>query len=543
MKKHSSFPAPIFNRFFTTNLILVLALLLGTTACKKDAADIPEGETGTTDKPGIAIIGPGIFEVKKDPATLELFVIPDFSDMPDVYQVKGTPVGRITWEQDPLPGTAGFKEGQVITLAVQDEGGNSATREVILTTEFEFPATADGIRAIDFIEDHETLVSVNVHVLKYDASQEQASLILAVTPSQSGGLFDPMLLDPAQITLHLYDDDLQKINPLTYPDGIWEPTTNLVSWTTPCGAYLRFTHVKLNGQPASAALTGGTHEGQRFANDFDFTKITPQENVLPPTCEPKKPLIVEVPATEPCKCTWRSRFTTSDKWKHAKDYAYCWGGKQEAGLSLLMSGAKPFSVGYAIDECTGDADVAASLSNRESLEVWVECTPRPCPECCVPKGNCASSPSFTAYANLDPPGTALAGGRIKVTGSGGCSGLLADAAGAVRSSSEVDPSVKFTIGIGENSSIEILPLHKKTGVMEGTFADVDSKSGSDCEFTLNGIGLGEAKCLADADLWNWYARADIQLSLSVTDMLIKAWCTDGSSKNNNLGNAFKAEGK
>ncbi|MBK9015209.1 MAG: hypothetical protein IPM82_14695 [Saprospiraceae bacterium] len=142
----------------------------------------------------------------------------------------------------------------------------------------------------------------------------------------------------------------------------------------------------------------------------------------------------------------------------------------------MLSGAKPFASGEAIDECTGDADVAAARSNTESLEVWVECKPRPCPECCVSKGTCGASPSFTAYANLDPPGTAIAGGRIKVTGGGGCSGLVADAAGATRSSSQVDESVKFTIGLGENSSIEILPLHKKEGVMEGTFADNDTKA-------------------------------------------------------------------
>jgi len=540
MKKHRQISASPIAVFFKTNLLLALAVLLCFAACKKDDG-IPEGETGTTEKPGLAIAGPGIFEVAGDPATLEQFILPDFSAMPDVYEVKGTPKGRVSWQQSPVPGTPGFEEGMIVALSVSDEGGNTAATEIILTTEMAFPATVEGIRSIEFMQEGEMQVPVNVYVLKYEQGTGQVSLALAVTPGQNGLTFDPMLLDPAQVTLHLYDGELQKINPLTYPDGIWEPSNELIAYTTPCGVYLQFSNVKVNGTPTFAALTGGTVEQQRFSSDFDFSHLTQQEAVLPPTCGPITPATVNVPAEEPCKCTWRSRFTTSDKWKHDKDGTHCWGGTQRASLSLLLSGARPFASGEAIDECTGNADVAAALSNKEALEVWVECTPRPCPECCVPKGNCNASPSFTAYANLDPPGTAIAGGRIKITGSGGCSGLTADAAGATRSSSEVDASVKFTIGIGENSSIEILPLHKNDGVMEGTFADTDSKSGSECEFTLNGIGLGEAKCLADADWKNWYARAEIKLHQSVTDMLIKAWCTDGSSKESNLGNAFQAK--
>ncbi len=540
MKKHSQISASPIHCFFKINLLLALTALLCFAVCKQDDT-LPGGETGPNDKPGLEIAGPGIFEVADDPAVLEQFAVPDFSAMPDVYEVKGTPKGQITWQQSPPPGTPGFEEGLIVKISVQDEGGNSAKKEVILTTEMTFPATAEGIRSLDFIQQNETQVPVNVYVLKYAEGDEWVSLALAVTPGQNGESFDPLLIDPAQITLHLYDEDLQKIKPLTYPDGIWEHTIQPQSYLTPCGAYLQFSQVKVNGTPASAALTGGTVEKQRFSANFTFWDLTQPEAMLPPTCGPTVPATVTQTTVEPCKCIWRSRYTTSDKWKHAKDGEYCWGGTQTASLALLLSGAKPFASGDAIDECTGDADVAASLSNTEALEVWVECTPRPCPECCVPKGNCNASPSFTAYANLNPPGTAIAGGRIKITGAGGCSGLTADAAGATRSSSQIDESAKFTIGLGENSSIEILPLHKSDGVMEGTFADTDSKSGSECEFTLNGIGVGEAKCLADADIFNWYARAEIKLHQSVTDMLIKAWCTDGSSAASNLGNAFVAK--
>lgn len=539
MKKYHQNPTRNAGSFFKINLLL-LALLLAFAACRQQDDSIPEGETGTTEKPGLAIDGPGIYEVADDPAILGAFTLPDFSAMPELYRVKGTPSGKVTWQQDPPPATPGFEEGLLVTLTVSDEGGNTARKEVILSKEWVFPAEAEGLRSFDFIQENETQVPVNVYVVKYEATDESASLALVVTPSETQ-FFDPMLLDPAQITLHLYDEELHKINPLTYPDGIWEPSSSLISYLTPCGAFLRFSNVKIEGTPAFAALTGGTVEQQRFARDFDFVQLTPQEAVLPPTCEPKVPATVNVPAEEPCKCTWRSRFTAKDKWKHDKDGEYCWGGTQQASLSVLVSGARPFASGEAIDECTGDADVAAARSNTETLEVWVECKPRPCPECCVPKGNCGASPSFTAYANLDPPGTAIAGGRIKITGSGGCSGLVADAAGATRSSSQVDESVKFTIGLGENSSIEILPLHKSDGVMEGTFADTDTKSGSECEFTLHGIGVGDAKCLADADWANWYARAEIKLHQSVTDMLIKAWCTDGSSAETGLGNAFVAK--
>lgn len=523
--------------FFLALLSFVFA------ACnQEDEAISKTDETGTTDKPGLAITGPGIFEVAEDPAILENFLVPDFSKLPDQYQVKGTPKGKVIWQQNPPPFSKGFEEGMVVSLKVSDEAGNTAGKEVIISAKMTFPATVEGIRSIDFIQEHETEVPVNVYVLKYDANQEWASLALAITPAQPGS-FDPMTLDPAQITLHLYDSELRKINDLTYPDGIWEPASQLTSYLTPCGAYLQFSHVGITGKPAFAALTGGTLEQQRFSEDFGFNDLTQPEAVLPPTCEPRVPATVTTPKEEPCKCVWRSRFTAEDKWKPAKGGSFCWGGTQRASLSLLLSGAKPFASGEAIDECTGNADAAASQSNTETLEVWVECTPRPCPECCVPKGDCNASPSFTAYANLDPPGTAIAGGRIKITGGGGCSGLVADAAGATRSSSQVDESVKFTIGLGENSSIEILPLHKSDGVVEGTFADTDTKSGSECEFTLHGIGVGDAKCLADADVWNWYARAEIKLHQSVTDMLIKAWCTDGSSAQSNLGNAFVAKSK
>ncbi|MEO1257431.1 MAG: hypothetical protein AAFZ15_01495 [Bacteroidota bacterium] len=521
--------------------LLLMFFVLAFFACDKQEDDTSlDGETSSPEKPGLVITGPGIFEVADDPSVLENFLLPDFSNLPETYQVKGTPSGSVTWQQEPAPGTTGFAEGLIVTLTVSDEGGNTAEKEVIISREMIFPASVDGIQSFDFIQEHEAEVPVNVYLLKYEADEEQASLALAITPDQTEN-FDPFLLDPAQITLHLYDEELRKINPLTYPDGIWELSSSMSSYITSCGAYLQFSNIKLNGVPAFGALTGGTVEQQRFSSDFGFANLTPQEAVLPLSCEPRVPATVNVPEEEPCKCTWRSRFTTTDKWRHDRDFANCWGGTQRASASLLLSGAKPFASGEAIDECTGNADVAVATSNTETLEVWVECTPRPCPECCVPKGNCGASPSFTAYASLDPPGTAVAGGRIKITGSGGCKGLKADAAGATRSSSKVDESVKFTIGLGDNSSIEVLPLHKSNGVMEGAFVDTDTKSGSECEFALHGIGVGDAKCLADADLSNWYARAEIKLHESVTNMLIKAWCTDGSSAHSNLGNAFEAK--
>lgn len=540
MKNHIQFLNSKTGIFSKISLFIFSAILLSFAACKQDNDNIPEGETGPGEKPGLVIAGPGIYEVAGDSSALATFVLPDFSNLPTLYQVKGTPKGEITWQQDPPPGTTGVEEGTVVSLQVSDEGGNTASKAVIISSELVFPATAEGIRSFNFIQEYETEVPVNVYVVKYSTNDEWASLALVVTPSEPGN-FDPMLIDPSQVTLHLYDENLQKVNDLTYPDGIWEPTSQLVSYLNPCGAFLRFEQVGITKQPAFAALTGGTIENQRFAKDFEFNDLTPVEAVLPPTCGPSIPAQVSVPVEEPCKCTWRSRFVATDKWRHDKDGSYCWGGTQQAAASLLLSGAKPFASGEAIDECTGDADVAVSTSNTETLEVWVECKPRPCPECCVPKGDCNAAPSFTAYANLDPPGTALAGGRIKITGGGGCKDLLADAAGAVRSSSQVDESVAFTIGLGENSSIEIKPLHKSDGVVEETFVDNGTGGGSECEFTLHGIGAGNAKCLADADVFNWYARAEIKLHQSVTNMLIKAWCTDGSSAHANLGNAFVAK--
>ncbi|MBK9015208.1 MAG: hypothetical protein IPM82_14690 [Saprospiraceae bacterium] len=299
MKNQIQFPTNNAGLFSNSSLVIFIAIFFSLAACKQDDGIIPDGQTGPSEKPGLVIAGPGIYEVPDDPAVLADFSLPDFSNMPTLYEVKGTPKGEVTWEQVPAPGTAGFEEGMVVSLQVSDEGGNTATKEVIISSELVFPAEVEGVRSLNFIQDHETEVPVNLYVVQYSANQEWASLALVITPSQPGS-FDPMTLDPAQITLHLYDENLQKVNDLTYPDGIWEPSTQLISYINPCGAFFRFSQVGITGQPVFAALTGGTLENQRFSKDFDFANLTPVETVLPPSCGPSVPAQVTAPVEEPC---------------------------------------------------------------------------------------------------------------------------------------------------------------------------------------------------------------------------------------------------
>ena len=138
---------------------------------------------------------------------------------------------------------------------------------------------------------------------------------------------DPFILDPAQITLHLYGEDLQKVNEMTYPDGIWEPSSQLSSYVTPCGAFLQFEYVPVSDVPVYISITGGTFEQQRFTAQTNPEDVKPMEAVLPVTCEPKVPLQVNEDPAEPCNCVWRSNYVFQERWYRDNDPENCFGGR------------------------------------------------------------------------------------------------------------------------------------------------------------------------------------------------------------------------
>jgi len=181
-----------------------------------------------------------------------------------------------------------------------------------------------------------------------------------------------------------------------------------------------------------------------------------------------------------------------------------------AGLGRIAGNAE------AKDQCTGAADAAGAAIGRLTIKVFLEGGEQ-AEKCCGCEIDLEAHPSFKATSNLDPPGLAKAGGRIQVKGD-----LEAKAEGAAVSGSGTE-SISFEIPrVG--GEVTLPAISRGDGKVEEIYSDSDIKTLQKCQVKLTVTGTGHLKVLADAVIYNPYAKAEAKLSESKRGIKIHPKC-------------------
>lgn len=386
----------------------------------------------------------------------------------------------------------------------------------------------------------------------------------------------PKLLDAAQTTLHAYADGLPVTNSLLYIDGIYDPAAGFDGmsafehgshWNR-CGFTLKFrsepadlevcpskllVHAPLfNGAIVLARATtpvadgggddgGGDDGGTSGAGATDGGGTAGGEATdgsdtggggADEACGAPRPVNVG-PEEQGCNCTWHSLSSKPDEDEANPDTGNtCFDGTARAYVDIESDNAVPYGFGKAFDECWGNTPQnSAAVRSKRSVEQWVTCKPKKCPDCCSPHAQCEAAPNFKVEAHYDPDSKCVVSGNMIVSG---C--VDAQAVGAGYASG--DQVESYTIGAeyGKDGpkiggSVTVTPANLANSSGTKIFA-TDKNQGHDdrpaCYSKLSATGVGDMMVLADGGIntgWCWAKISDAHLETKV-----RSWCTDGSSK-------------
>jgi len=370
----------------------------------------------------------------------------------------------------------------------------------------------------------------------------QASVLLA------SDQFDVLEIDGYSVGLHLFDDEGQvlEIGPIevagiydpeyipeeaqaSYQEGVWELN---FAYDYPadlaCPAYLLMTGSALDGE-----LDWVAHPPLEGHPLLDVVSLAPLNVPLAPALVLPNPfqVLADSGLTQPNNPTTQNGFKKGGsgcgqcKWKwiyltrksennivnapEVCDWFYTREKRANASSYYgYISGE-----GLATDQCFGQADAATSAIGEQSIKVWLEGIAK----CCGCSIDVVANPSFKASTDLDPPGLAEAGGKIKITASSTTVKLEATAAGGV-----VSGSTKSSVTVG---AITVPALSVTKGKRNSTFSDSQSQIFSSCRLLLTIQGSLAIKVKADADMTNPYAEASARIYEADLGTKIVASCT------------------
>ena len=148
--------------------------------------------------------------------------------------------------------------------------------------------------------------------------------------------------------------------------------------------------------------------------------------------------------------------------------------------------------------------------------------------CCGCKITCILRPKFKGRATVNPPGKALAAGLIDVKST--CD-VSARAAGGAQEGDETPTKIKFKAGASVdkdgpaiNAGIEVETTIVSAGQNEVSFVDNQIGMVNRCNVLFSVVSTGKIDVMADAHLFNWYARADASLVDASPGIEVRAKC-------------------
>lgn len=438
--------------------------------------------------------------------------------------------------EDYMPGTLICEPGEyTLSVIAADGSGNSAESQIVFGIVDTNKTKGAAMVVVDLhFEEMVEGVSMNVTVLlasnQFDVFEIDGYSVMLHVCGPQGEVLDQQ---PIRVAGSVGDDGLY--SPLIAQSWFW------------FGFWVLTFEAELPDYPYSFLITGSAFEGE--VDWVAGALLEPPDPILPVVT--LAPLNVPLAPAEPNPehlesldyaglVDWEdpreqvgftgTNATCNCKWKHRDDlkpvgvasqmppsisFPFC---VQQKKMYIMANGGYIFGDAAAIDtwaiDCVGCVDDTASVKGGRTIEVWLEGPPN----CCDCEITLKADPQFTAEANLNPPGIAVAGGKIEVGGTH----LSVTAEGAVVSGTTTN-SIGVTVGAAGFTGLVYSGEGKQMMIISGKpAAEVLTK----CEKVIIEVtGTGWLKVMADADFWDRYAEAKANLRHPMLNISIEAKCT------------------